>query len=227
MLEKNDLAQVLEELKEGMETFADTFPVEDFAQGDYKQYPAITLLNCADSRTPVSIFGPLFNRVFCIENIGNQVKSNEGSILYGLLHLHTPLMIVAGHTDCGALKAAGSNFVDEPFSLRNELSTVKKSLEEAQASFQGNLSDDPPIRYSQLSELNVDMQINYLLSNPGVKELVEAGKLMLLGLQIDLHNIWGEGHGKIFTVNVNGQNNIAAFPPQTPEWFRQRARRST
>ena len=38
-------------------------------------------------------------------NIGNQVKTGEGSLLYGLLHLHTPVMVVAGRW-CGAIKAA-------------------------------------------------------------------------------------------------------------------------
>ena len=93
------------------------FPLEDFKKVHYQQQPFVTLLTCCDSRVPPTMLGDTFNRVFCIENIGNQFKNGEGSVLYGLLHLHTPLMIVAGHSECGAIKAATSDYAAEPPAL--------------------------------------------------------------------------------------------------------------
>jgi len=193
---------------EGITRFESEFPLEDFRKGDYKQHPVITLLTCSDSRMPVNVFGSIFNRIFSVENIGNQFRSSEGSVLYGLLHLHTPLMIVAGHTDCGAIKAAESNFVNEPLGIRNELSTVKDSLDAARRLY--NVSNnDSDLKYTLLSELNVDMQINYLLANPGISELVKNKELLIMGVMADLHNHYGEGYGRTYTINVNGEKDTS------------------
>lgn len=204
---KVDKAALIKSLEESITTFQKEFPLEAFEKGNFAQHPVITLLTCSDSRMPVNIFGEIFNRIFSIENIGNQVKTNEGSVLYGLLHLRTPFMIVAGHTDCGAIKAAESNFIDEPMSIRNELSIVKNSLEEARRKTGLQLSQEPGLLYTQLAELNVDMQVNYLLSNHELAHLVEKNELTIMGVMVDLHNIYGKGYGAVYTSNVNGECN--------------------
>lgn len=213
---KIDPAEVIKSLEESIVSFQKDFPLEAFAKGNYGQHPVITLLTCSDSRMPVNIFGEIFNRIFSVENIGNQVKTNEGSILYGLLHLQTPLMIVAGHTDCGAIKAAESNFLEEPMAIRSELSMVKNSLDEGR--LQSGLvfdSQDKQLLYSQLAELNVDMQIKYLLANRAVADLVDKKELMLLGVMVDLHNVYGNGYGAVYTSNVNGECNNAVLQGTT------------
>ncbi len=199
------------ELEEGLEAFVQGFPLENFRQGDYKQYPVITLLACSDSRVPGNMVGSMFNRVFSIENIGNQVKTGEGSILYGLLHLGTPFMIVSGHSDCGAIKAASSDFSGEPDALRKELETVQDSLAQGLKTFAGSLSDDEKIKFTQLAELNVDVQINYLLDNPGVKELVDKKELYILGTMLDLHDVYGGGYARTYISNINGEKNPVAI----------------
>lgn len=203
-----DQVALIKSLEESLAAFEKDFPLQSFKEGDYKQHPAITLLTCSDSRMPVNIFGEVFNRIFSIENIGNQVKTNEGSILYGLLHLRTPLMIIAGHTDCGAIKAAESNFIDEPMGIRNELSVVKNSLEEARRKTGFQFSDDPQVNFTQLAELNVDMQVEYLLNNYALAEMIARKELTLLGVMVDLHNVYGEAYGKTYTSNINGKTKL-------------------
>ncbi len=199
---------LIRELEEGLDAFAQDFPLANFQKGDYKQYPVITLLACSDSRVPGNMVGSLFNRVFSIENIGNQVKTGEGSILYGLLHLGTPIMIVSGHSDCGAIKAASSDFSGEPDALKKELETVKESLAEGVKTFTGSLSDEDKVKYTQLAELNVDVQIDYLLGNPEVKELVGKKELFILGAMLDLHDVYGGGYAKTYLSNINGEKNL-------------------
>lgn len=193
----------VKELFENIKFFEENFPLDNFRKCDFKQHPLITLLTCSDARMPVDAFGRLFNRIFCVENIGNQVKTSEGSILYGLLHLHTPFMVIAGHTDCGAIKAATSNFVGEPLGIRNELSLVKDSLDEIAFKSRLTVNDD-----SAWSELNVDMQIEYLLANRQVASLINNNKLLVMGFFVDLHNVHGNGYGKIYTINVNGKRDV-------------------
>jgi len=81
---KIDRDVLMQGIVEGIAGFESEFPLEDFKKGDYKQHPIITLLTCSDSRMPVNIFGSIFNRIFSVENIGNQFRSSEGSVLYGL-----------------------------------------------------------------------------------------------------------------------------------------------
>ncbi|MDD3364317.1 MAG: carbonic anhydrase [Syntrophomonas sp.] len=207
---KFDLVSLLSSLGESLAEFENGFPLDDFAKGHYQQHPFVTLLTCCDSRVPPSMLGDTFNRVFCVENIGNQVKNSEGSVLYGLLHLQTPLMIVAGHTECGAIKAATSDFASEPSALVNELTTVKSSLDQACSGIKVDLATASPTQV-QLSELNVDVQIDLLLNHAEIAPLVQRQSLQIIGVMVDLHNFYGEGYGKVYTVNVNGEKDVEAI----------------
>jgi len=197
----------LKDLERGICGFEDAFPLEEFRLSSYRQQPWITLLTCSDARVPGTMVGKLFNRVFCVENIGNQFKTSEGSILYGLLHLRTPLMLVAGHSDCGAIKAAATDFSSEPLPLRKELETVKASIDEVTREVQLGNAENSPHWHTELAELNVDQQIAYLLDNSFVADKVNRGELLIIGIILDLHNIYNGGYGRIYTINVNGNFN--------------------
>jgi len=198
---------IIESIKEDMLAFEKNFPLDSLQRTNFGQEPLITLLTCSDSRVPLYVFGETFNRIFSVENIGNQVKTSEGSILYGLLHLHTPFMLIVGHSDCGALKAAMSDYSGEPGAIARELDNVKKSLHEIQSSAY-TLREEPSVKYTQLAELNVDMQVNYMLANTAVARLVEEGSLSIIGIILDLHNVYGQGYGKSYLINHNGVRNL-------------------
>lgn len=207
LIGKFDHPQLIEDIGKAAARFEGNFPLQSFQAAEYKQHPAVTLLTCSDSRMPVEIFGASFNRIFAVENIGNQYRTGEGSVLYGLLHLHTPLMIVAGHTDCGAITAAKSDFLDEPLALRNELSVVRDSLDRILPHSGAQPTDDKGLYLAKLAELNVDLQIDLLMENDSVFNLVEDSQLMVIGVIVDLHNVYKEGYGRVYTINVNGEIN--------------------
>ncbi len=71
------------------------------------QHPFVTVLGCADSRAPVErIFDQGIGDVFVIRVAGNVAAVNEiGTAEYGTAHLGTPLIVVLGHTKCGAVSA--------------------------------------------------------------------------------------------------------------------------
>lgn len=220
---KFDLKSLLHTLEEGLVSFENNFPLADFAKGNYQQHPFVTLLTCCDSRVSPSMLGDTFNRVFCVENIGNQVKTAQGSVLYGLLHLHTPFMIVAGHSECGAIKAATSDFTAEPPALIQELTNVKGSLDQAGAEIDMAAAS---VSQAQWAELNVDVQIDMLLAQNEIAPLVESNALQIIGVFVDLHNVFGEGYGKVYTVNVNGEKDAEAIKKiEAIGGFAARARR--
>jgi carbonic anhydrase len=106
--------EALQRLKAGNERFlAGTarFPtvqkeiLADLAKG---QHPYATILSCSDSRVPPElIFDAGFGELFIIRVAGNVVSPEiAGSLQYAGRHLRTPLFVVLGHTDCGAIGAA-------------------------------------------------------------------------------------------------------------------------
>lgn len=72
------------------------------------QKPFAIVLCCADSRVaPELYFDMKFGDIFVIRNAGNVVDEVVlGSIEYGAEHLGSPLVVVVGHTSCGAVTAA-------------------------------------------------------------------------------------------------------------------------
>lgn len=72
------------------------------------QHPYAMILTCADSRLPAErIFDCGVGDVFVIRVAGNIMGESEtGTIEYGIEHLKSPLLVVMGHTSCGAVKAA-------------------------------------------------------------------------------------------------------------------------
>jgi carbonic anhydrase len=72
------------------------------------QCPFATILCCSDSRVPPEIiFDQGVSDIFAVRVAGNVVGPSEiGSIEYGVAHAHTPLLVVLGHTQCGAVAAA-------------------------------------------------------------------------------------------------------------------------
>ena len=72
------------------------------------QRPIATIVGCADSRTPPTIlFNQGLGRLFIIRVAGNTVdRRGLASIVYAVKHLSCPLVVVLGHTGCGAVAAA-------------------------------------------------------------------------------------------------------------------------
>ena len=74
------------------------------------QHPIAAVLCCADSRAaPEFVFDQGIGRLFVIRNAGNLVGADVLATLdYGVEHLHIPLVVVMGHTGCGAIAAVNA-----------------------------------------------------------------------------------------------------------------------
>merc|ERR1711874_644547 len=83
------------------------------ALAQYGQNPFATVIGCADSRCPIEIlFDVQPGDIFVLRNAGNTCTHAEGSMVgsveYSVGHLHTNLVLVLGHTRCGAVAGATS-----------------------------------------------------------------------------------------------------------------------
>src|SRR4249920_2195728 len=72
------------------------------------QRPYATILGCSDSRVPPElVFDAGFGELFIVRLAGNVVSPEVvGTLQYAGIHLRTPLFVVLGHEECGAVEAA-------------------------------------------------------------------------------------------------------------------------
>lgn len=85
----------------------DAARIQEVAKG---QKPVVTVLSCSDSRVPVELlFDQGIGDVFTVRVAGNVADTDElGTIEYGVDHLGTPVLVVMGHTKCGAVTAVAT-----------------------------------------------------------------------------------------------------------------------
>ena len=110
---KTNAQHALELLKEGNTRFVSgaLTPKDDYAtlreQLSTGQHPFAVVLCCSDSRVaPEIIFDQKLGDLFVIRNAGNIVDEEVlGSIEYAVEHLESPLVVVMGHSACGAVTA--------------------------------------------------------------------------------------------------------------------------
>lgn len=181
-------------------TTAKLFP----AAGGDKPGPRATVITCADARVQAGAFdGSPENDDFTVRNLGNVVENSLGSVEYGVEQLDTPVLLVVGHTGCGAVKAAqGGKEAQEKLgeSVSNELAKIHVSKKSAGETWGRAVVD------------NVRDQVAFSLQKFGRR--VHAGKLTVVGAILDLTNEMGFGAGRLIIVDVNGNHDekrIAAF----------------
>ncbi|MGX7704996.1 carbonic anhydrase [Methylobacterium sp. Gmos1] len=106
--------QALELMKEGNRLFKTDSPLNSVQGRDRRieialgQTPFCVLVSCSDSRvSPEILFGRGLGELFIVRNAGNTVDTTAlGSIEYAVAKLGVPLILVMGHSRCGAVEAA-------------------------------------------------------------------------------------------------------------------------
>lgn len=189
--------EIVAKLLSGNGRFEAEHPASYFAPFAKSQAPKVTLLTCSDSRVHTHLFGGNpDNALFVIRNIGNQTETAQGSIDYGIQHLATPVLMIVGHTGCGAVKAAMGDFHDEDEDIVHELTPLVAALEPES-------DDDFDHRWGRNVQANVDFQVRQALA--AYAERVQTGDLTVVGAIYDFQNLFGKGFGALIVVNVNGQ----------------------
>lgn len=102
------------------------------------QNPFAVVLGCSDSRIPPElIFDQGLGDLFIVRVAGNIIDDVVlGSIEYAALHLRTPLIVVLGHSRCGAIEATASGN-----DLEGHLPSLASAIQPALDSMQGRAGD--------------------------------------------------------------------------------------
>ena len=197
-------AEILQGLKAGNERFVrgnlsrqnlDAARIALAGRESQEKHAYATVISCSDSRVPVElIFDAGIMDLFVVRVAGNVCDTDEaGSIEYGLAHVHTPVLVVLGHTQCGAVTEVvhavhGTGHPLErniPPLVDNIVPAVKRAIEQHQ-----DLHGDTIVPFA--IEENVWQAVEDLfMKSPAVRDLARSGRVTVTGAIYDL------GTGKV------------------------------
>ncbi len=149
------------------------------------QHPFATLLSCSDSRVPVElIFDQGIGDLFVVRVAGNVAATDEiGSMEYAVDHLNTPVVVILGHSQCGAVTAVVEN-AKLPGSIANLVAPIKPAADKAKADNPGAATE---VLVNAAVKANVFQAMEDVLQkSPVIKARVKAGKARLVGALYEL-----------------------------------------
>jgi len=154
------------------------------------QSPFAIILGCSDSRAPAEIvFDQGLGDLFVIRVAGNIVAPSQvGSVEFAAERFGTRLVVVMGHTGCGAIDAAIEAISGEhgPTSS-NLLSIVDRVRPGIESLFSTEVARDPVRLRREAMRANVRASVEQLRHGSDIIErLAEQGGLAVVGAELDL-----------------------------------------
>ena len=206
----NPREDALKMLKLGNERFAVGAPLAKHATSTMRealvshgQAPHAAILGCADSRVPVdTVFDAMPGDLFVLRNAGNTCSHAEGSMVGSLEFccgkLGSKLILVMGHTKCGAIAGATQTYLDgkqgkKAMSAGSALEALLMGLSGVAEQAHGELGVgvDQQRLVAHTVRVNVFHSIDFLLKySQTLRNLVERGELEIQGNSVALVLQW-------------------------------------
>ncbi len=190
-------SEALERLKEGNQRFVsgvrsiDTIAKQihraNFVEG---QEPFAIILGCSDSRVPAEIiFDQGLGDLFVIRVAGNIVAPSQvGSVEFATELYGTQLVVVLGHSMCGAVMATIDEIIrPSDAQSSNVLSIVNRIRPTVEPLFETELQDNPDKLLETAIHANILAATNNLMhGSQKLEHLVQQGKLSIVGAEYSL-----------------------------------------
>ncbi len=189
--------QVLAELKAGNQRFVTgethhqkVLTHQERAAMAADQRPSAIVLGCSDSRVPAEmVFDQGLGDLFVIRVAGNVVAPSQvGSVEFAAERYNCPVVVVLGHSHCGAILATIDTLMnpDHPPSS-NLMSIVNRVRPSVEILMQTELKNDLPKLCMHAVRSNVFASVNQLRHGSAVLEgLIAQGKLIVVGAEYSL-----------------------------------------
>jgi carbonic anhydrase len=186
-------ARALEILREGNERFVNNLRInrnllQQANETRDGQWPFATVVSCIDSRTSAElIFDQGLGDIFSVRIAGNVVNTDVvGSLEFACHVAGSKLIVVMGHTQCGAIKGACDHV--ELGNLTDLLSKIQPAVyEESQTLDRSTRNSKNPAFVENVADLNVRRSVRSIISRSYILEhAVEAGKVAIIGAKHDL-----------------------------------------
>src|SRR5262245_51987040 len=189
--------EALERLRAGNLRFASGMRAGDVLSSSTRrselaagQEPFAIILGCSDSRVPAEIvFDQGLGDLFVIRVAGNIVASSQvGSVEFAAERFGTPLVVVLGHSRCGAIQATLDELrrprENQSRNLRSIVDRIRPSVEPLLAT---GLMNDPDALWTHAVRANVLASANHLRHGSEVLEqLIEREGLLVDGAEYSL-----------------------------------------
>jgi carbonic anhydrase len=189
--------EALQRLREGNQRYVEETRSSDTLTGRVRrravaesQEPFAVILGCSDSRVPAEIiFDQGLGDLFVIRVAGNIVAPSQiGSVEFAADRFNLRLVVVLGHSSCGAITATleelnrGSK--DQSRHLRSIVDRIRPSV---QAFLGTSIANDQDVLIHHAVRANIRMSANHLRHGSEVLEqLIENNGLVVVGAEYDL-----------------------------------------
>ena len=157
---------------------------------DQGNHAYATIVACSDSRVPVKrIFDAGVMDTFVIRIAGNVLDTDEiGSVEYGLMHVNTPVLVVLGHKQCGAVTAVTHALNGQGHALERNIPQLVDNIIPA---VENAIGQNPKVHGDAIIPFaiveNVWQGIEDLFMNsPSTREFVTKGKVKVVGAIYDV-----------------------------------------
>lgn len=189
--------EALKRLQEGNERFTQDINGNDIETNAAqrtalveKQEPIAIILGCADARVPAEIvFDQNLGDLFVVRVAGNIAKPTQiGSIEYAVHHLGTRLIVVLGHSSCGAVAATVDSVMSSSQAPSPGLDSLISTITPAVKTVMSNNADiDTESLIAKSVRENVSNSVKALQSNSDIlKDVIQNDNLLVVGAEYDL-----------------------------------------
>jgi len=189
--------EALERLREGNRRFVSDVRTRDTIPNQSRraalaggQEPFAAILGCSDSRVPVEIiFDQGLGDLFVIRVAGNIVAPSQiGSVEFAAERFATRLVVVLGHSRCGAVLATLDELQrpteNQSKNLRSIVDRVRPSVE---GLLETDLRHDPEALVRQAVRANVRASVSHLRhGSQTIEELIQTDGLLVVGAEYSL-----------------------------------------
>jgi carbonic anhydrase len=183
--------RALQLLKGGNERFMNNLKVnrnllEQVNETRDEQWPFAVILSCMDSRTSAElIFDQGLGDIFSVRVAGNIINEDVlASMEFACKVVGSKLILVLGHTKCGAIKGACDHV--QMGHLSALLSKITPALEE-EKNTQVNRDSTNEEFVERVAEINVKRSVQGILTRSAIiKELIEKGQVGIIGAMYDV-----------------------------------------
>ena len=190
-------SKALELLKDGNKRFVNNLKInrnllQQANETSDGQHPFAVILSCIDSRTSAElIFDQGLGDIFSVRIAGNIINEDIlGSMEFGCKVAGSKIIVVLGHTKCGAVKGACDNV--ELGNLTALIKKIKPAVEAETATTENRNSGNETF-VENVSEINVKKTVEGIMAqSPILKAMIENGEIGIVGGTHDIST--GEVH---------------------------------
>ena len=156
---------------------------QDRAELTIGQSPFAVIVSCSDSRVPPElVFDQTLGQLFVVRTAGQVIdEAARGSIVYGVDYLKAPLLVVLGHSGCGAVEAAVAALAGNPIP-----GYAYRFVEGIGPAVQ-RVRNEPGDHLDNAVRANIEMGVDQLrTAEPDLAAAVGSGQLKVVGGYYDL-----------------------------------------